>query len=161
MEIIKSRKKEKFIENASKEALKSPMLFRHGCVAVYGGKQIASGYNYHRTYSKDKSILKDYTCSMHAEIDCIRKIKNSRFKNKLKNICLYVVQINKDCEFKNSQPCSTCTVVLKDNNIKKVYYTVTDFSGTGFSLVCCKIDNIVPKDTFGTTFLKSTLPRRK
>ena len=86
MEIIKSRKKEKFIENASKEALKSPMLFRHGCVAVYGGKQIASGYNYHRTYSKDKSILKDYTCSMHAEIDCIRKIKNSRFKNKLKNI---------------------------------------------------------------------------
>ena len=41
MEIIKSKKKEKFIANASVEALKSPMLFKHGCVAVYGGKQIA------------------------------------------------------------------------------------------------------------------------
>jgi tRNA(Arg) A34 adenosine deaminase TadA len=154
MEIIKSRKKEKFIANASFEALKSPMLFKHGCVAVYGGKQIATGYNYYRTYSKDKSILKEYTCSMHAEIDCIRKIKNSRFKNKLKNICLYVVQISKDCEFKNSQPCSTCTSVLKEIKIKKVYYTV------GNLFVCSKIDTIVPKETFGTVFLKSTLGKR-
>ena len=158
MEIVKSRKKEKFIANASFEASKSPMLFKHGCVAVYGGKQIASGYNYYRTYSKDKTILKDYTCSMHAEIDCIRKIKNSSFKNKLKNICLYVVKISSnDCEFKNSQPCSSCTAVLKDIKIKKVYYTV---SGSTFTLVCSKIDNIVPKDSFGTTFLKSKLNRK-
>ena len=155
MEIVKSRKKEKFIANASFEASKSPMLFKHGCVAVYGGKQIASGYNYYRTYSKDKSILKDYTCSMHAEIDCIRKIKNSSFKNKLKNICLYVVQISKDCEFKNSQPCSSCTAVLRDIKIKKVYYTVS-----GLNLVCSKIDSIVPKETFGTVFLKSKLKKK-
>ena len=158
---IVSRKKEKFIANASFEALKSPMLFRHGCVAVYGGKQIASGYNYHRTYSKDKSILKDYTCSMHAEIDCIRKIRNSSFRNKLKNICLYVVQISKDCEFKNSKPCSSCTAVLKDIKIKKVYYTVSDFSETGFKVVCSKIEDIDPKETFGTTFLKSKLLTKK
>jgi len=148
MEIIKSKKKEKFLANASFEAAKSPMLFRHGCVAVYGGKQIASGYNYHRIYSKDKTILKEYTCSTHAEMDCIRKIKKSRLRNKLKDICLYVVQISKYYEFKNSQPCSSCTSVLKDNKIKKVYYTI----GDGF--VCSKIDSIIPRDSFGTTYLK-------
>ena len=62
MELIKSRKKESFIYKAYLEALKSPMLFRHGCIAVYGGKQIASGYNHYRTYSKDKSILNEYNC---------------------------------------------------------------------------------------------------
>ena len=149
METIKSKKKEKFLANASFEASKSPMLFRHGCVAVYDGKQIASGYNYHRTYSKDKTILSEYSCSMHAEMDCIRKIRKSRFRSKLKDICLYVVQISKDCKFKNSKPCSNCTSVLKVNKIKKVYYTI----GEGF--VCSKIDAIVSRDSFGTTYLKN------
>jgi deoxycytidylate deaminase len=153
MEIIKSKKKEKFIANASFEAMKSPMLFKLGCVAVYGGKQIASGYNNYRTYSKDKSILNKYSCSMHAEIDCIRKIKNMSFKNKLKNVCLYVVKINNDFEFTNSKPCSTCTPVLKNMKIKKVYYTV------GKLFVCSKIDSIVPKETFGTTYMKTKILR--
>ena len=145
-----SKKKEKFIANASLEAMKSPMLFKLGCVAVYGGKQIASGYNCYRTYSKDKTIIKKNTCSMHAEMNCIRKVKNkNKFQNKLKNVSLYVVQLNNDNEFKNSKPCSNCTMVLKDINIKKVYYyTIED----GF--ICSKIESVIPKDTFGTKYLK-------
>lgn len=150
--MITSKKKEKFIANASIEAMKSPMLFKLGCVAVCAGKQIASGYNNYRTYSKDKKILHKHTCSMHAEMDCVRKIKNS---NKLKNVSLYVVQISiknnpsADFEFKNSKPCSTCTPVLKDMKIKKVYYT------DGNIFVCSKIDSIIPKETFGTRYLKN------
>lgn len=151
MEIIKSNKKEKFIAKASIEALKSPMLFRHGCIAVYGGKQIASGYNHHRTYSKDKSILNDYTCSTHAEMDCIRKLNRSRYKNKLKNVCLYVVKINSDFKVGNSQPCTSCTSVLKSHNFKKVYYSIDN----GF--VCSKIEDIVPRDSFGTICLKKII----
>ena len=152
MEIINSRKKESFIIRASIEALKSPMLFRHGCIAVYGGKQVASGYNHHRTYSKDKSVLKEYSCSTHAELDCIRKLNNSKYKNKLKDICLYVVKIsNNDCKLGNSQPCSNCTSVLKSHKIKKVYYSIEN----GF--VCRRIDDIIPRDSFGTTYLKKKI----
>lgn len=155
MEIIKSRKKETFINRASIEALKSRMLFRHGCVAVYGGKQIASGYNHHRTYSKDKSILTEYSCSLHAEMDCIRKLNNSRYKNKLKDVCLYVVKINSDYKLGNSQPCSACTSVLKSHKLKKVYYSVDD----GF--VCSKVDEIVPRDSFGTLYMKKIKTERR
>ena len=114
-----SRKQEKFIANASYEAMKSPMLFKHGCVAVCNGKQIASGYNNYRTYSKDKII--NNTCSTHAEIDCVRKcIKN---KKNTKHISIYIVKINKKNELKNSKPCSQCLLFLKKVNIKKIYYS--------------------------------------
>jgi len=148
MELIKSRKKESFINKASLEALKSPMLFRHGCIAVYGGKQIASGYNHYRTYSKDKSILNEYNCSMHSEVDCIRKIKKSKYKNKMKDISLYVVKVNSDFKLGNSKPCSSCKSILKSHKVKKVYYSVDN----GF--VCSKVDEIVTRDSFGTKMMK-------
>lgn len=152
MESINSKKKESFIIRASMEALKSQMLFRHGCIAVYGGKPIASGYNHHRTYSKDKTILKEYSCSTHAEMDCIRKLNNSSYKNKLKDICLYVVKINNNnCKLGNSQPCSDCTSVLKLYKIKKVYHSIEN----GF--VCKKLDDIIPRDSFGTTYIKKKM----
>lgn len=61
---------ERFIALASVCAQKSTMLSRHGCVITMHGKQIASGYNSLRNYSKDKFIQK--CCSCHAEVDAIR-----------------------------------------------------------------------------------------
>ena len=36
---------------AREEAIKSPAIYKHGCIAVVSGKIIARGYNNYRTYS--------------------------------------------------------------------------------------------------------------
>ena len=59
-----------FINCALNEALKSPVLMRHGAVAVAHGKVLGRGYNHYRSYSKDNFILN--TCTCHAEIASLR-----------------------------------------------------------------------------------------
>ena len=43
-----TRKQENVFAYSLEEAKKSNMLFKHGCVATYGGHIIASGYNTHK-----------------------------------------------------------------------------------------------------------------
>ena len=59
---------------AYEEALKSPCLHRHGCVATVNGKIIARGYNNYQVSYKKNPIIRCDQCSCHAEIDAIRKI---------------------------------------------------------------------------------------
>ena len=59
----------KFINEAAYEATKSPVLMRHGAVAVTNGKIMSRGYNNYRCTSKDKFI--NNTCTCHAEIACL------------------------------------------------------------------------------------------
>ena len=54
-----------FINHAFNEALKSPVLMRHGAVAVANGKIMGRGHNHYRTYSKDSFISN--TCTCHAD----------------------------------------------------------------------------------------------
>ena len=44
------------ISEAIEEAYKSPVLMRHGCVAVKNGKILARGFNHYRTFSRDNFI---------------------------------------------------------------------------------------------------------
>lgn len=63
----------RFMDFASRHALASPMISRHGCIIVNSGKVIASGYNTdYRTRSKDKIIHSNTSC--HAEIAAIRNM---------------------------------------------------------------------------------------
>lgn len=64
-----------FINSAFIEALKSPVLMRHGAVAVAHGKIMGRGHNHYRTHSKDNFIANSCTC--HAEIASLRNMFHS------------------------------------------------------------------------------------
>ena len=62
----------RFISQATSQAMMSPVLMRHGAVAVVNGKVVGRGYNHYRTNSKDDFIQN--TCTCHAEIACLRNM---------------------------------------------------------------------------------------
>ena len=62
----------RFIYHAANEALKSPVLMRHGAVAVINGKIMGRGHNHYRTTSRDQFIKN--TCTCHAEIASLRNM---------------------------------------------------------------------------------------
>ena len=62
----------RFINCAAEEADKSPVLMRHGAVAVANGKILGRGHNHYRSTSKDQFIKN--TCTCHAEIACLRNM---------------------------------------------------------------------------------------
>ena len=62
----------RFISQAAAEANKSPVLMRHGAVAVAHGKVFGRGYNHYRSTSKDLFI--NNTCTCHAEIASLRNM---------------------------------------------------------------------------------------
>ena len=64
-----------FINSAFIEALKSPVLMRHGAVAVVNRKIMGRGYNHYRSHSKDSFIVNSCTC--HAEIASLRNMFHS------------------------------------------------------------------------------------
>lgn len=62
----------KYLSLATEEASKSPVLMRHGAIAVTSGKITGRGYNNYRCYSNDGFI--NHTCSCHAEVHCLRNM---------------------------------------------------------------------------------------
>tara|TARA_B100001093_G_C26345565_1_gene807976 strand:+ start:118 stop:387 length:270 start_codon:yes stop_codon:yes gene_type:complete len=62
----------KFLYHASIQANQSPVLMRHGAVAVINGKIIGRGFNHYRSYSSDNFIKN--TCTCHAEIAALRNM---------------------------------------------------------------------------------------
>tara|TARA_Y100000389_G_scaffold168226_2_gene173799 strand:+ start:746 stop:1045 length:300 start_codon:yes stop_codon:yes gene_type:complete len=68
----------KYMSLAAEQASYSPMLMRHGAVAVVSGKVIGYGYNNYRTNSRDGFIKN--VCACHAEVDCLRSIFNKNLK---------------------------------------------------------------------------------
>ena len=62
----------KFLMCATCEAEKSPVLMRHGAVAVANGKVLGKGYNHYRSTSMDGFIVN--TCTCHAEMACLRNM---------------------------------------------------------------------------------------
>ena len=66
---ISTNKSDKFCAAATSHASFSPMLQKHGCVAVVNGKIVGKGFNNYRNYSKDG--LMRTCCSCHAEVAAI------------------------------------------------------------------------------------------
>ena len=108
---------ERFADIALREARKSPVQFRHGCVAVIGGKIVERGYNNYQTYSKDGLIKR--VCSCHAEIAVLRKCLRWNINGKIN---LYIMRVKCDGEVACSAPCMQCTEVMRDFNIKNITY---------------------------------------
>ena len=154
---------EKFASVALKEAEKSDMKHhKHGCVATVGGQIIARGFNSNMCNSNDGFL--NNTCSCHAEIHVIRQLDkiiqkrnlqiSSSNKNKRKQlydkISLYVVRKDRyGINYKNSAPCTSCTMIMKTLNIKYIIYS--NIYGT---LTKCKVrDYNTTHISQGTRFL--------
>lgn len=118
-----SKKSLKFINVAIKEAEKSNILHKHGCVIVTSGKLMSKGFNNYRNISSDGFIKNSCTC--HAEISAIRnyyKLKKID-KNKIKNSTIYIVRINKNGKLCQSAPCISCFHIITMVGIKKIVYS--------------------------------------
>lgn len=126
-----SNKKEKIFSRSIEEANKSDMLFKHGCVATYGGKIIASGYNINKGYIMNDNFIKNQ-CSCHAEICVLKKIyeKNRYKRHKLNRIMkkttLYISRTASEKVSTNSAPCFKCLNMIKKYNIKKIIFHMDD-----------------------------------
>ena len=118
-----SQIKRSYIAEAMDEAVKSPLVRRHGCIIVGGGKVISRGHNHYR---KGRFSAK---CSTHAEIDAINNIGD---KTLLRDADLYVVRIGSDHDgniiIRGSQPCRTCLPKLlkcmRKYGLRNVFYSV-------------------------------------
>lgn len=127
--ITLSKKKDKMFSISLEEATHSELLFKHGCVATYGGKIIAKGCNTYKCYSSNDNFIKDQ-CSCHAEIKVLRDIhhRNSNNKRKLARIMkktkLYISRYSPHKESTNSAPCMKCLEVIKELNIRKIIFNL-------------------------------------
>uniref|UniRef100_A0A6C0EJN8 CMP/dCMP-type deaminase domain-containing protein n=1 Tax=viral metagenome TaxID=1070528 RepID=A0A6C0EJN8_9ZZZZ len=114
-----SNSDERFADIALREARKSPVQFRHGCVAVIGGKIVERGYNNYQTYSKDGLI--GTSCSCHAEISVLRKCLRRNITGKMN---LYIVRLsNSNDDMLSSSPCKECYNIMGNFNIRNIIYS--------------------------------------
>ena len=127
--ITLSNKKEKLFSTSLEQATNSELLFKHGCVATYGGKIIGRGCNTYKCYSSNDNFINEQ-CSCHAEIKVLREIyyKNSNNKRKLNRIMkrtkLYISRYSPNKESTNSAPCMKCLNVIKQLNIRKIIFNL-------------------------------------
>ena len=122
-----SRKQEQLFSHSLDISSKSNMLFKHGCVATYGGHIIASGYNTHKNYSAHDDFI-DNQCSFHAEMDVLRKIywrntcKKWKRRRILRRTTLYISRSSNNGSSTNSAPCAKCLHMIQSFNIRKIIF---------------------------------------
>lgn len=91
---------------------------KHGAVIVKGGRVLATGINKERNHPMKVSSEHIKThCSVHAEIDALKKVDDAR------GATIYVARVNRKGQERNSRPCSYCYEDLKSSGIKKIIYT--------------------------------------
>ena len=72
--------------------------------------------------------MKDYACTIHAEIDAIM---SGRKKIRFEGSKIYVVRVKSDGTVGNAKPCEMCEHVLFNYGIKRVYHTTDEFPYVG------------------------------
>lgn len=94
---------------------------KHGSVIVKGGRVIGTGYNKdrnHPTIVSSEHIKTD--CSVHAEIDALKKAKD------VNGATVYIARVNRRGQARDSRPCNRCYAALKTNGVKKIIYTTSE-----------------------------------
>lgn len=103
------------IEIAIKEAKRSPMNQKHGCVVVHNNRIVASAHNH---------MPPMFNNSVHAEVDALKKVKHK--SSLLKECDLYIVRIGPDSSknaLKYSKPCASCARFIASCGIRSVFYS--------------------------------------
>jgi len=104
-----------FIEEAIKEANKSTMFRKHGCIIVNNKQIVAKGYNYY-VYNYTRKF------SIHAEATAINNLKKNNYQNN-KIYKMYIVRVSNN-DLRLSLPCKKCTKLIEETKlIKKIYYS--------------------------------------
>ena len=113
-----SNKDHRYLKLAMNLAMSSDCNFKHGAVIVKGGRVISTGINRFKNHPKAVSPehIKQY-CSVHAEVDAIRKLKSAR------GATIYVARIGKRGNRALSRPCPNCYAAIKSAGIAKIVYT--------------------------------------
>jgi len=96
---------------------------KHGSVIVKGGRVISTGINKDRSHPLIVSSehIKEH-CSVHAEVDAIKKAKDTT------GATIYVARVNRRGQTRDSRPCNRCYDAIKKSGIKKIIYTVSEES---------------------------------
>ena len=122
-----SKKDAVYIAAAAEEAQYSPVLMRHGAVAVSNGRIIAKGHNNYRA-SSSTGLMSGYTC--HAEcavLHKLMKLKNSPQSSnsiqKMKKITMYITRLGEGDMLRESAPCHDCCEKMLFFGIKTVVFT--------------------------------------
>lgn len=118
-----SKKDTTYIAAAANEAFNSPILMRHGAVAVANGRIIAKGYNHHRSTAHTGAMG---GCTCHAECAVLHKLlklKNSNQAPKTKRITIYITRIGQNGELRESAPCHDCYEKMLFFGIKTIVFT--------------------------------------
>ena len=94
---------------------------KHGSVIVKGGRVIGTGVNKernHPTVVSSEHIKTD--CSVHAEIDALKKVKDAS------GATVYVARVNRRGQARDSRPCNRCYSTLRNSGIRKIVYTTSE-----------------------------------
>ena len=103
---------------------------KHGCVAVYKGHIIGTGYNTNKThpmqlyYNKYREITGYTNPKLHAEINCLNQLRHLDID--FKKVKLYIYRIRNDRAYSLSRPCPSCMAAIRDLGIRNIYYTTDD-----------------------------------
>ena len=103
---------------------------RHGCVAVYKGHIIGTGYNTNKThpmqlyYNKYREITGHMSPKLHAEINCLNQLRHLDID--FKKVKLYIYRSRNDRSYSLSRPCPSCMAAIRDLGIRNIYYTTDD-----------------------------------
>ena len=153
---ITSRKKVNFISLAAQEAEKSPVLMRHGAIAVSNGKILAKGHNHYRSCAST-GVIEGCTC--HAECDVLHKLhkKRERHPSKTKRITMYITRIGQAGELRESSPCHDCYEKMLFYGIKTIIFTTENQDTTDVEIVKYNIEDFNPSVvTTGQRFMLKT-----
>lgn len=104
-----------FVEAAIKEAKRSPMNQKHGCVVAHNNRLLSSAHN---------DMPDMFRNSVHAEVNALKKLKNR--PELLKRCVLYVIRIGPDSSnnlLKYSKPCAACARFIRECGVRTVFYS--------------------------------------
>lgn len=126
--------KMKYFEYAKNIAEFSDANQKLGCILVYKGKVLGTGFNCSKThpiqkiYNKKRFPEEDVLHTIHAETHAISPLlhKSSIDWNK---VTLYTYRIKKNKPYGMSRPCASCMALIKKIGIKKICYSTE----TGFA----------------------------
>ena len=112
-----SRRDHRFLEIALNLANSSECSNKHGAVLVKGGRIISTGVNRFKNHPQNMSPEHIKSCSVHAEIDSLRKVTSARGGT------IYVARVDRLGVPALSRPCEACYEALVEAGISKIIYT--------------------------------------
>lgn len=102
-----------------------------GCVLIYKGKILGTGFNCSKThpiqkiYNKERFPEEDVLHTLHAETHAISPFLHKEGIDWSK-VIVYTYRIKKSKPYGMSRPCPSCMAMLKNLGVRKICYSTED-----------------------------------